>query len=137
MQHRVALGVQLYNGGAAPLLLLSGGGEPRSEAGIMHDLALQAGVPQMAIECEEQSRNTAENAVNCARLLRRRGLHRIVLVSHRTHLLRARLLFRLAGLTVAGCAGVPPRSAAREVASRLREIAALPRSVFRVLHRLR
>jgi SanA protein len=133
LRRRVALAVALYDAGAAPRLLLSGGGEPVSEAQVMADLATTAGVPTDALFCEATSRNTAENALYSASLLRELGLSRVVLVSSRAHLPRARWLFRLAGLRVVGSAGVPARSARRALVSIVIEIVALPRSVWRVL----
>lgn len=133
LRRRVALAVSLYDAGAAPVLVLSGGGAPVSEAQAMAELARAAGVPAVALLCEGSSRNTAENALNSARLLRELGLSRVVLVSGRAHLLRARWLFRLAGLRVVGSAGVPARSARRALVSSLVEIVAMPRSVWRVL----
>src|SRR5438067_9878896 len=60
---RVRLAVQLYNEGAAPALLLSGGGpHPVSEAEMMRQLALAAGTSASAILVETTSGNTAENA---------------------------------------------------------------------------
>ena len=135
LRRRLALGVKLYQSGAAPLIVVSGGGAPVSEAQTMAELARAAGVPDPALVCEAASRNTAENALNSARLLRQIGLSRVLLVSSRMHLLRARWLFRLAGLRVVGSAGVPAGSTARAMISGLFEIAALPRSVWRVLRR--
>jgi uncharacterized SAM-binding protein YcdF (DUF218 family) len=130
---RVARAIELYHAGAAPLLLLSGGGSgPVAEATIMRDLALAAGIPENALLRETDSRNTVENAVNSARLLRERAVTRIVLVSDRTHLPRAALLFRLAGLDVVDKAGVPARSLARALGAALFEIGALPRSLIRL-----
>lgn len=99
----------------------------------MRTLAVAAGVPDAAILVETASSNTAENAFASARLLRQRGARRVVLVSHRLHLPRARLLFRLAGLKVVGAAGVPPRSAAAAVAAALYETAALPLALVRAV----
>jgi uncharacterized SAM-binding protein YcdF (DUF218 family) len=129
----MALGVQVYETGAAPYLLLAGGGTPVTEAEIMRELATVAGVPPPALICETWSRNTAENAVHSARLLRERGLRRVVLVSHAAHLFRARLMFRLAGLDVVGSAGVPSRSVPEALVFALYEAAALPRSLARIL----
>jgi uncharacterized SAM-binding protein YcdF (DUF218 family) len=136
LRRRVALGVRLYESGVAPILLLSGGSaEQTTEAAAMRLLAVAAGVPDEALLCEERSRNTVENAIEAARLLGQRGLGRVVLVSHRPHLPRARLLFRWAGLSVVGSAGVPPGSAAAALAAMLYEALALPRSVLRMLLR--
>src|SRR6476620_466179 len=52
MRRRVALAVTLYQSGAAPLLVLSGGGAPVSEAQAMAELARAAGVPGTALLCE-------------------------------------------------------------------------------------
>jgi uncharacterized SAM-binding protein YcdF (DUF218 family) len=129
---RVARGTELFREGAAPLLALTGGGRgTEPEAAAMRRLALDDGVPERALLVEPNSRNTWENARESARLLRRRGLLRVVLVSDRTHLPRAALLFRLAGLEVAGRAGIRPGSPARELGAILREIVALPRSLWR------
>jgi uncharacterized SAM-binding protein YcdF (DUF218 family) len=134
LRRRVALAVELYRAGAAPFLVLSGGGTGSvAEAEIMRDLTRAAGVPQTALLCEPDSRNTVENAINSARLLRERGLARVILVSDRTHLPRAALLFRLAGLDVVGRAGVPAYSRRRTWLAACYEFGALPRSLLRLL----
>jgi uncharacterized SAM-binding protein YcdF (DUF218 family) len=135
---RLDRGIRLHREGAAPLLLLSGGGTgPVPEAEIMHQIALARGVPERALLVERRSRNTVENAREAARLLRERGVREVLLVSDRSHLPRAALLFRLAGLRVAGRAGVPPQSLLWEMAAAIRECAALPGSLFRALLRAR
>src|SRR3954452_11419455 len=81
LRRRVALGVGLYREGAAPLLVMSGGGAgAATEAAVMRDLAREAGVPDMAVLLETESRNTFENAAYTARLLHAIGKPRIVLV---------------------------------------------------------
>jgi uncharacterized SAM-binding protein YcdF (DUF218 family) len=122
----------------APLVLMAGGASPGSqtritEAQAMRDLAIAAGVPEAALLIEPFSRNTAENAFYCAQMLHPAGLRRIVLISHRAHLFRAALLFRLAGFTVAGRAGVASRSFTSRLLAVLRETAALPRSLLRLV----
>jgi uncharacterized SAM-binding protein YcdF (DUF218 family) len=103
---RLDCGIRLLQAGAAPLLLLSGGGSgPVPEAEIMRRMALARGVPDAALLVEPRSRDTVENARESARLLRPRGGRSVVLVSDRVHLPRAALLFRLAGLRVAGRVG--------------------------------
>jgi uncharacterized SAM-binding protein YcdF (DUF218 family) len=116
------------------MLLLSGGGKgPVPEAEIMRQMALARGVPEAALLIEPGSRDTVENARETARLLRPRGLYVIFLVSDRAHLLRAALLFRFAGLRIAGCAGVPAPSILWEIDAVVRECIALPRSLARTL----
>jgi len=136
LRRRVALGVRLYQEGAAPILLLSGGGTgPCPEAAAMQDLALAAGVPESALLVEAESRNTSENARNSARLLRADGKSRVLLVSDRLHLPRAALLFRLAGMKVVGRAGIPARLLCAAILLLAYEVAALPGSVVRGLWR--
>ena len=134
LRRRVECGVRLYRQGAAPMLVLSGGGNgPEPEAEIMRRLAAGRGVPQAALLIEACSRDTLGNARETALLLRANGLRSVLLVSDRTHLPRAALLFRLAGLAVAGRSGVRAPSLPGEIGAAIREMAALPRSLVRAL----
>jgi uncharacterized SAM-binding protein YcdF (DUF218 family) len=131
LARRLECGVGLFRAGAAPLLGLSGGGRgPVAEAERMRRAALAGGMPEAALLIEPVSRDTFENARETARLLRSRGLASVMLVSDRTHLPRAAMLFRLAGLRVVGQAAGASRFRAGAV---IREIAALPWSLIRVL----
>ncbi len=132
MRRRMALAVALYRDGAAPLIVLSGGGlGPVAEAAAMRDLALAAGIPAAALLLEPDSRDTLANAVNTARLLKALGKRRVVLVTDRLHLPRAALLFRRAGLDIVGVAGVPARSIRKALAAVFYEIAGLIRAARR------
>ena len=93
-------------------VLIAVGGGPAREAAAIGDLASAAGVPKTAIRCEGRSRNTLQNAVLTARLVRRHGLSGGLLVTDWPHLPRAWLCFRLAGVRcrpapVPGTAGKP------------------------------
>jgi uncharacterized SAM-binding protein YcdF (DUF218 family) len=119
---RVECGVALLAGGAAPLLLLAGGGKgARSEAAAMRAIALSRGAADAALLLEPRSRNTYENAIEAARLLRARGGGTVILVSDRYHLPRARLQFRRAGLAVIATRHPPGRRLWRELPLYLRE----------------
>ena len=122
----------LYHAGVAPTLLLSGGGHPISEAEAMRRLALAGGVPESALLVEPRSRNTLENAAHAAGLLAKRPGTAVVLVTDRYHVLRARMLFRLAGLTVRAVhvAPLPPQ---RHLTMLLTESIKLPISLVRAL----
>jgi uncharacterized SAM-binding protein YcdF (DUF218 family) len=134
LMRRLDRGIRLFQEGAAPLLLLSGGGAGLlPEAEIMRDVALARGVPKSAMLIEPLSHNTVENARETALLLRAMGRSSVLLVSDRFHLPRAALLFRLSGLRVAGWAGVRPRSRLWEIGAAIRECGALPRSLLRAL----
>lgn len=105
---RIWYAAELYHAGKAPLIVVSGGQvfpQPglKSEADYHVDLLLRMGVPRAAIMLETASRNTAENALLTARLLRQKALagtapQRILLVTSAVHLPRSMLLFREAGL---------------------------------------
>jgi uncharacterized SAM-binding protein YcdF (DUF218 family) len=60
----------------------------------------QAGVPKEEIWTEENSRNTHENAVFGAEILRRHGVTAIALVVDASSMLRAEACFRKAGIAV-------------------------------------
>jgi len=131
---RLEVGVRLFEAGAAPLLVLSGGGSgPIPEAEAMRRAAIASGVSETALLTDAVSRNTFENARETARLLHARGLRSVILVSDRSHLLRAAVMFHLAGLYVTGRAGAPARSLGCAAGAALREIAALPWSLLRAI----
>ncbi|MBV8654339.1 MAG: YdcF family protein, partial [Alphaproteobacteria bacterium] len=99
----------------------------------MREIALAGGVPERAILLEPRSRNTFENAVETAQLMRSKGLKTLVLVSDRYHLPRARLLFRRAGLIVRATAHPPPRGLWRDLPLAARESLAFGLSLWRLL----
>ncbi len=133
LRKRLEIGIRFFEAGAAPLLVFSGGGGPLPEAEFMRRAAIAHGLPRTALLIDRVSGNTFENARETARLLNGRGLRSVLLVSDRAHLLRATVLFRLAGLQVTGQAGVPAPSLWRQVGATLREIVALPWSLLRAL----
>jgi uncharacterized SAM-binding protein YcdF (DUF218 family) len=134
MKRRLDRGIELFQQRAAPLLVLSGGGEgPIAEAERMHHLAVARGLPQAALLIETGSRDTFENARETARMLGSLGLRSVLLVTDRIHLPRATILFRLAGLRVVGGTGVMPPSIKWEARLAVHELAALPRGVSRAL----
>lgn len=134
LSRRVSHAVELFRHGFAPALVLSGGGNGEEpEAEIMRRAALAGGVPAAALLVERHSRDTLGNAHETAALLQANGRRTIILVSDRTHLPRAALLFRLAGVEIAGCSGVRSASLMIEVLTMLREAMALPRSLLRAL----
>jgi uncharacterized SAM-binding protein YcdF (DUF218 family) len=134
LSRRLDRAIGLFEAGAAPLLVLSGGGRgPIAEAELMRRGALARSVPEGALLVERASRNTFENARETARLLRALGLGSVLLVSDGTHLPRATVLFRLAGLRVTGSAAVPSPSLRRWIGAAIYEIAAFPWSLLRAV----
>jgi uncharacterized SAM-binding protein YcdF (DUF218 family) len=136
LARRLDHGIRLFQAGAAPVMLLSGGGSgPVPESETMRRMALARGVPEAAVLLEPGSHDTIENAREAARLLRVSGGRRVLLVSDRVHLPRAALLFRVAGLRIAGWGAVPPPSLWWEARAALQECVALPMSLARLLRR--
>ena len=99
---RLVHAVALYKAGKAPLLLLTGGGPPgvRTEAEQMRDLLEIMGVPPGAMLLEEASRDTYQNALYSAAMLRQRGIDKVLLVTSAFHMRRATQLFAFQGLEV-------------------------------------
>lgn len=97
---RLNAAVALYEAGAAPKLVLSGGtlsssNPPVAEA--MRDAAVSAGVPEDAIVTEPDAHSTLQNALFTADMADVDTSAPIILVSHRYHLPRANASFRWAG----------------------------------------
>jgi len=128
-----------HAGGVARIVATGGvGRHAPAEAEVAAAVMRAQGVPPEAILCETRSRSTFEN-IAFARLLLSDDTARIILVSDRYHLLRARLVARLIGLRVTSDG--PPRYGATAVWRRafliLREALALPLAVPMTLWRLR
>lgn len=103
MRARMERALALYHAGAAPVLLLTGGGNgPVGEAEAMRRLAIAAGVPDEALVLEPTARSTFENAARSAAITRARGWRRVIVVTSWPHLPRALLAFRAAGISAVG-----------------------------------
>jgi uncharacterized SAM-binding protein YcdF (DUF218 family) len=100
---RTLYAVSLHRRGLAPRIIFSGGitrEAPRPEGDVMAETAQALGVPGDAIVVERASRTTYENAVEIARLLRERGLRRVLLVTDAAHMYRSQLAFQRQGVEV-------------------------------------
>ena len=95
---RLNRAIALYNEGAAPILVVTGGGEP-PVAEAMRDAAVTAGVPADAILLENQSHSTLQNAMFTADIDTLNKDGRVLLVTHRYHLPRANASLRWAGFS--------------------------------------
>ena len=98
---------------SAPLLVACGGVAwgGRVEADEIARMLREGGVPEEAIVRERASRDTRENALFAARILRARGHSTVTIVTCSWHLPRATRLFEAAGLHVISGIGVPPPDA--------------------------
>jgi uncharacterized SAM-binding protein YcdF (DUF218 family) len=96
---------RIFRSGKASAIVVSGGNTPWSsaakpEAEIIRDYLVEFGVPESAIILESTSRNTHENAVNTAHLLRGHGWRSALLVTSAFHMPRAVAAFERAGVGV-------------------------------------
>jgi uncharacterized SAM-binding protein YcdF (DUF218 family) len=99
---RVRLGAQIARQTGLPLLV-TGGRVRRSDSASIAELmqrTLRDEFHTPARWLEEQSRDTRENAIDSARILHAQHIDTIVLVTHYTHMRRARTLFEAQGLHV-------------------------------------
>lgn len=105
-ERRVRRGVELFQRGHAPVLLMTGGPAPGGdiEAEVMRAYAVELGVPEEAIRIETKSENTIENAHFSKRILSGEedgeDSPHVVLVTSPSHLGRAQALFECAGFDV-------------------------------------
>lgn len=99
---RILHAAHLFQNGKAPLILLSGGAAPgnRPDAEQVKDILLLMGVPAHLMLLEKYSRNTYYNAVYSAKMLKDRGITRILLVTSAFHMRRALALFEAQGMEV-------------------------------------
>lgn len=100
---RVVYGAQLYREGKAPLVIASGGridwrGGGPSESGDMAELLKTWGVPSSAILEDATSLNTYQNAVNVRKIIKERGMRRVLLVTSAMHMPRSLRIFQRQGI---------------------------------------
>lgn len=106
----------LFRAGNAPTILISGGNLPwhnivAPEAHWIASFLGELGVPAEAITIEDKSRNTRENAVFTAAILRDKGWHSVLLVTSADHMPRAIAAFRKVGIeAIAAPADVQART---------------------------
>ena len=95
---RLDRAIALFQEGAAPVLVVTGGGEP-PVAEAMRDAAVAAGVPADAILVENNSHSTLQNAMFTADIESLDKDSNILVVTHRYHLPRANASMRWAGFS--------------------------------------
>ncbi len=103
---RVLHAVQLYRQKKIKKILVSGGSgkllkDQVPESELLERILLLSGIPPRDILVEAESRNSRENALNCARLLNEQFPNEeCLLITSAYHMRRAEACFRKAGLEV-------------------------------------
>ena len=101
LRERIDRGIQLYNNGAAPKLLMSGdhGRVEYNEVGVMKALAVEAGIPSEDVFMDHAGFSTYES------LYRARDIFcakRVIIVSQKYHLYRALYIAEQLGIEAYG-----------------------------------
>jgi uncharacterized SAM-binding protein YcdF (DUF218 family) len=134
---RTRYGARLARQTGLPVLVTGGSvkGDTRTEAQLMREaLEGEFGVPVRWVE--EQSRNTRENALRSAEVLKAAGVQRVLLVVHGFDVPRARAEFEATGLTVAVAPTQLPRLEGLVVGDVLPSVAALELSYWALYEHL-
>lgn len=103
---RMLHAADLYHQGAAPKILLSGGNVEwmdsleNSPAADMQQILLKMNVPVSAMILQTKSQNTHEDAEYSAKILREKGISKIILVTSAMHMPRSVALFEKQGIEV-------------------------------------
>jgi uncharacterized SAM-binding protein YcdF (DUF218 family) len=100
---RVYQAANLYREGKGQTIIVAAGNQPWArdlvpEANLIRDLLVQWGVPAAAILLDPDSRNTHENAINGAELIRQAACESTYLVTSAWHMKRALATFRRQGV---------------------------------------
>lgn len=95
VKSRIDHGVALYKQGLAPRLIISGPSELEKETGInlQKIYAQSSGVPGTAIEIQDHSLSTYEDAVYIQKMLEQRKYRSFILVTSPLHSRRSKILF--------------------------------------------
>ena len=125
IMRRVGGAAALWNDGQVNTLILSGGKGDSwrfSEAAVMRQEAIRAGVDGRSIFVEDSARSTKENLANSKKIVEEH-CDSVVAISDQYHLARIRLLAKKAGWGSLQTYGVPDRPV-REDLQVIRELAA-------------
>ena len=124
LANRVNAGIELYEQGYTPVLIMSGGTgwEGVNEAEAMKNYAIDKGVPASAILVDGQGNTSELTVVNTLAIAEQQGFKRIGAVSSFYHLARIKMLYQHGGQDVstvpassAGEGGATLRAAMREI----------------------
>ena len=126
LSDRLERGIELYEMGAAPKLLMSGdhGTAEYDEVNVMKDFALDAGIPSEDVFMDHAGFSTYESMYRAAEIF---GCKEIIVVTQQYHLYRAIYIADELGMTVWGVAAEPREyenqnyREAREILARVKD----------------
>ena len=121
LRDRLDCGIELYERGLAPVILLSGdcSGEDYDEVGAMEAYCLKEGVPSEAILRDNEGFSTCESIVN----LYQYDMERVIVVTQSYHLYRALFIADAMGFDADGYSA-DVRTYRGQIFREIREVAA-------------
>ncbi len=105
LKSRLDHALELYRRKLAPRILTTGGagGDPVfTEGGVGRAYLIAHGVPSEAISAETEGETTVESIALAGEIMRRMGLHSVIVVSDGYHIFRVKEMLQSYGLTVYG-----------------------------------
>jgi uncharacterized SAM-binding protein YcdF (DUF218 family) len=105
LRARLDHALELYSRKLAPRIMTTGGsgGEPVfTEGGVGRAYLISQGVPSEAIVVESEGETTAQSTAMAGEIMRRMGLHSVIVVSDGYHVFRVKRMLQSRGLTVYG-----------------------------------
>lgn len=138
LRRRAMHAAQLYLAGQIGHIIGCGGIglNPPTEASIIRDICVEQGVPKAAISLEDRSINTLQNVAYARAFLKRLDAKSVLLVTDRSHSLRARLIAKHFGLSAR--VSIPNNKSLtpyRALKSYVREVPALALFFLRIMRR--
>ena len=105
LRARLDHALELYNRKLAPRILTTGGpgGDPVfTEGGVGRSYLTSRGVPSEAIIVENEGESTVQSTAMAGEIMRRMGLHSVIVVSDGYHIYRVKEMLQFRGLKVYG-----------------------------------
>jgi uncharacterized SAM-binding protein YcdF (DUF218 family) len=105
LRARLDHALELYNQHLAPRIMTTGGagGDPVfTEGGVGRSYLTSRGVPSEAIIVETEAESTVESTAMAGEIMRRMGLHSVIVVSDGYHIYRVKKMLQFSGLSVYG-----------------------------------
>jgi uncharacterized SAM-binding protein YcdF (DUF218 family) len=105
LRARLDHALELYNRKLAPRILTTGGagGDPIfTEGGVGRTYLTSRGVPSEAIIVENEGESTVQSTAMAGEIMRRMGLHSVIVVSDGYHIYRVKEMLQFRGLEVYG-----------------------------------
>ena len=101
LKSRLDRAKELFESGKAPIVFVSGGlgHEGHEEALVMRRYLVDQNIPESAIIVDKDGYNTYKTASNVATFMSESDLFTAILVTQYYHIARARMAFRLSGVT--------------------------------------